>query len=331
MEIILSLIPVLIFLICLVLLDSFKLIDNKFLIVALSLGLASAGISFYVNSFLLQISGLRFALYSIFWAPVIEEVLKISMLFIIIRVSRASFVIDGAIYGFAVGSGFALLENIFYLYSSDSTNMLLWVVRGFGTAVMHGGTIAIAGIIAMILLQKKEQLNITMLLPGLILAYAIHALFNSFYIDPVNSTIIIVVLVPAIFFITFRIGSNNLKEWMNLELDSESMLLSEIRSGNFSGTKAGKYILNIKNRFAPEIVFDMICYIELFTELSVRAKGIMLLKETGMDIPEYPDIDSKLKELKFLEGSIGKTGIMALKPILRFSSKDLWKINLLKG
>ena len=50
---------------------------------------------------------------------------------------------DAAIYGFAVGTGFALVENVYYLLSLPGAPAALWIVRGFGTAVMHGGTTAI--------------------------------------------------------------------------------------------------------------------------------------------------------------------------------------------
>ena len=48
--------------------------------------------------------------------------------------------IDAAIYGFAVGAGFAFIENIYYLHSLEHHKIVVWIIRGLGTAVMHGGT-----------------------------------------------------------------------------------------------------------------------------------------------------------------------------------------------
>jgi hypothetical protein len=41
----------------------------------------------------------------------------------------------------------ALVENVYYIRMLESHNIVVWIVRGLGTAVMHGGMTAIYGII----------------------------------------------------------------------------------------------------------------------------------------------------------------------------------------
>ena len=55
---------------------------------------------------------------------------------------RVGFLVDAAVLGFAVGAGFALVENIDYLRASRTTRRWLWLVRGLGTAILHGATTA---------------------------------------------------------------------------------------------------------------------------------------------------------------------------------------------
>ena len=38
----------------------------------------------------------------------------------------------------------------------------------------------------------------------------------------------------------------------------------------------------------------------------------------------------KLEEVRYLEGSIGKTGLLALKPFLHTSTRDLWQMTVLE-
>jgi hypothetical protein len=38
-----------------------------------------------------------------------------------------------------------------------------------------------------------------------------------------------------------------------------------------------------------------------------------------------------LRELRYLEEAVGRTGLLALKPILRRTSRDLWQVYLLEG
>ena len=62
---------------------------------------------------------------------------------------RIGFLVDAAIYGFAVGAGFALAENLYYLHLAAEAGMGTWIVRGFGTALMHGGTTALFAVMGL--------------------------------------------------------------------------------------------------------------------------------------------------------------------------------------
>lgn len=109
-------------------------------------------------------------------------------------------------------------------------------------------------------------------------------------------------------------------------------MLSSIRKGAFSDTPPGQYLLSIKEQFQPDTVLDMYCYISLFLELSLTAKGRLMMNEAG--IPPKPlteeqkqDIRSKVQELKQLKRNIGPTGVIALKPIIGQTNVDEWLVN----
>src|SRR5271155_3584740 len=105
-----------------------------------AVGAAAAGASYVVNRYAyLQFDG-SFDAYSRFVSPWIEESLKAAVLVFLIRTRRVGLPIDAAIAGFAIGTGFALVENLYYLGSRPETALGVQVIRGFGTAIMHGGT-----------------------------------------------------------------------------------------------------------------------------------------------------------------------------------------------
>ena len=62
---------------------------------------------------------------------------------------RIGFLVDAAIFGFAVGTGFALAENLYYLHLAAEAGMGTWIVRGFGTALMHGGATALFAVMGL--------------------------------------------------------------------------------------------------------------------------------------------------------------------------------------
>jgi hypothetical protein len=67
----------------------------------------------------------------------------------------------------------------------------------------------------------------------------------------------------------------------------------------------------------------------LRAELAVRAKGVLMMREAGFDAPADLTLKAKFEELRYLERSIGKTGLRALDPFLDTSMRDLWQLNML--
>ena len=73
----------------------------------------------------------------------------------------------------------------------------------------------------------------------------------------------------------------------------------------------------------------MLCLLRLRLELSICAKGMLLLKKAGIPPAPDPEVGEKFVELEFLERAIGKTALAALNPILSFSDRDLWQHHML--
>lgn len=329
MEILFSIVPVLLFLLFLFLLDSFKLVVKKLLFYAILWGILSAGFAFYLNNFLLQTCVLSFEQYARYIAPGTEEWIKSIFVFYLVFRKKAGFLIDAAIYGFAIGAGFALVENGVYAHDTSDAGFMVWIIRGFGTALMHGGCTAL---FSLIMVGAKSRNATQWIAIGLayVSVYLIHAAFNHFYVHPLLQTVGILIVLPLIFVLIFRRNEKQLHRWLEIEFSSEIELLQMIHKGRFSDTRAGAYLASLKTRFAPETIVDMYCYIQLYLELSIKAKRNVLLKESGFPPISENDIPDKLKELAALRKGIGKTGEMTLSPLVRMNYRDLWKLNQLR-
>jgi protease PrsW len=330
MRIGISLIPVFLFLVILIYLDSFRLVRINILLLCLGWGILSALLSYFLNTFLIRDAGIPFQSYSAYIAPIAEETLKMLFLVLLIRKNRIGFMIDGAIYGFAIGAGFAVTENLAYLHflSGNQGDLILWIIRGFGTAVMHGGATAIVGILMMGALNRHTRILVPAV-TGTLGAILLHAVYNTPYLSPVTTTLLILVIIPVSIILIFRSNEKSLRDWLELQFDSEVQILAQIRQGKFTSTRAGVFLLTIKDRFPKEIVFDLYCFISLYLELSIKAKSLLMLRESGLPASPEPGIPEKLAELRMLRKSIGNAGYLAISPVLRVSRKDLWKISLL--
>jgi hypothetical protein len=56
---------------------------------------------------------------------------------------------------------------------------------------------------------------------------------------------------------------------------------------------------------------------------------LLLMRENGFDVPLDDETRAKLEELRYLEKSIGRAGMLALQPVLPMSQKELWQLQML--
>ena len=328
-KIFISLFPVLLFLFVLVILDSYKLLKFKSILKTLFIGCLVALLCYVINKILFNFSEHPSTI-TYYFAPFIEEFLKALFPIYLIKKKKIGFLVDAAIYGFAIGAGFAFVENIYYLHYLLDNNMFIWIIRGFGTAIMHGGTTAIFTMITVYLIERNNSEKFVFFLPGYLIAFLLHSFFNHFYFSPMITTVTQLLLLPILMMVIFSKSEKGLQNWMETGFITDVMLLEFIKKGKFKETKAGKYLDRFTKRFPGEVVMDMLCYLRIYLELSIRSKGLLLLKEAGMEITIDAELKDKLKELSYLEKSIGSVGKRILAPLLHTSKKDLWQISFLK-
>jgi len=328
-EVLVALAPVFIFLLSLVAADSYKLVSLRAVLTCIAAGFAAAGLSYQVTRVVLDYSWAGLTMHSRYGAPVLEELLKALFLFYLIKSRRVGFMVDAAIAGFAIGAGFASVENLYFLYVIERSDLVIWFIRGFGTAIMHGATAAIMGIVTKSLADRRVPEKWYVFLPGLLIAIVIHSIYNHFILPPALSTLLLMVTLPVLLFVVFDRSEKSLKSWLELDLDSDISLLQMIRSGRILGSKTGQYLMSLKGHFPGEVLADMLCYVRLHVELAIRAKGFLMMREAGFAGNPGPEIRERFTELRYLEKSIGATGKLALAPLLRTSSRDLWQMQLL--
>lgn len=325
-----ALAPVLAFLAVLVHADSYKLLSLGTVLLLVAAGVAAAGGSYFASSYAYAHFAGDFSDFSHFVAPWIEEALKAAVLVFLIRTRRVGLPVDAGIAGFAIGTGFALVENLYYLMSRPGISLPVQVIRGFGTAIMHGGTTTILAMISVALYERRPSGGWLLLLPGFLVAVALHSGFNFMLVRPGLATLAMLVALQLVVYLVFQHSERTLRSWLDADSDSKLQLLSSITSGQFLDSPAGRYLRSLSDRFRGEDLADMLCLLRLHGELALRAKGVLLLRESGLEVPPLDEATrDKLAELAQLERSIGKTGMLMLRPLMIATGKDQWQLHLL--
>ena len=324
-----GLLPVLSFLGALLYLDSYKLVKLRDVIAVVVCGAAMAGASYAMNAQVLELIEIDFRIFSRYVAPVTEELLKGLLIVALIRTHRIGFLVDAAIVGFAVGTGFAMVENLYYLGLFPDARIGTWIVRGFGTAIMHGGATAVFAVMGLAMLDRARSAHWHAYLPGLAFAAVLHSAFNHFFFSPIVSTLGVMVVLPPLLYAVFARSEKAVGNWLGKGFDADAEMLALINSGRLSDSPVGRYLHALKDKFRGPVVADLLCYLRLHTELALRAKGILLMRENGFDVPVDEATREKFAELRYLEKSIGRTGRLAIQPMLHMSHKDLWQLYML--
>jgi RsiW-degrading membrane proteinase PrsW (M82 family) len=326
-----GLLPVLIFLVVLVYMDSYKLVGLRTVLWVILAGALLPVAGYWINGYIIAELGWDLPTYSRYAAPIIEEGMKASVMIFLFRTNRIGFLVDAAILGFAVGAGFGVVENFYYLYLASDAHIAVWVVRGFGTAIMHGGAMALFGIMAQTLTERSMKINPLLYVPGFIVAITIHSVFNHFIaMSAIYTTLGTLIVLPPILLLVFQKSAKSMHEWLEVDFDEDALLLEQINSGAFAESKIGRFLEDLRQKFDGPVVVDMLCYLRLYTELALRAKGVLMMRENGLDTPVGERTRAKFEEMHYLENSIGKTGILAMRPFLQMTRKDLWQLYVLE-
>jgi len=330
-EALLGLAPVLLFLAVLIYMDSFKLVRMNLVVAVLVAGGLAAALSYAVAGPLMDLLHVSFPRYSRFVAPFVEEALKAAVIVQLIRTNRIGFLIDAAILGVAAGAGFSVTENIYYAYVFPDADVGMWIVRGLGTAIMHGGVSAIFAVTAQTLRDREPDSRVLIFVPGFLIAASIHSIFNQFQAWPIASAAGTMIILPLGLFFAFDKSEHEVHNWLIHDYETHEHLLADIDSGAFAHSQAGQMIKRLAARFSAEMASLLFTYIKLHTLLVLRAEEILLAKANGTKIAPGKVGRESFKELHALEKQIGRTAMLTVWPHLKFSHQELFELHQLEA
>ena len=264
--------------------------------------------------------------------PIIEEMVKaIPLLFLAAR-KKMVFFIDSVISGAAVGGGFSILENLFYLLLGDELGVGTVLFRGLEVALVHMGCSAIvaAGLMLAVRMIERsrsrlgiKKSDVAMSVFLLFEAPVLHVFHNTFHFSPLVQFIFVLGTLGGLLMWTYYYDVDMIHRWIDKGLDKQFTLLDSIKSGQLDNTTTGRFLLSVKEKFPPEDFFDIICYVQLHVELSVAAKSRVMVRESGLvkDLPLTDEdkslILSQYEEFKILEQKLGKVARMTIAPIVK--------------
>jgi RsiW-degrading membrane proteinase PrsW (M82 family) len=331
-----ALVPVLVMLVLFIWLDVFKLMTLWETLGLLLLGALTAGAAYPISGTFLDALPLGFSNYSRFVAPWIEELVKGLGVVGLFWFNRIGYKLDAVISGFAIGAGFSVVENIIYLSRFPELTANVWMVRGLGTAIMHGTTCAVLAATAHEFAERETRgavsefdFNLLWFVPGYLIAVAIHTAFNQFPDKPLLAMIGILAIAPFVIMAIFRFGAVEAQQWLNEERAETRAALEAWEAGKYPDDESGKKIAALVKRSDDKTAAGMREYCQLLTWLVLQAEDT--LHDQVEDTEKLHIVGRQAFErLEALKRELGKTNVATLRALLPFSRNDYWEISELK-
>ena len=332
-----ALVPVLVLLSVFVWLETFKLMSLREILLLLLLGALTAIIVYPVSGRLIDTLPIGFSNYSRFVAPWLEEASKAAAMIGLFWFNRIGYKLDAVISGFAIGAGFSVVENMIYLTIFPEYGIGTWLVRGVGTAVMHGTTLAILGAIAHEFAERETResagdfdFKLWWFVPGYFAAVAIHIVFNQFPDRPMVAMLGAIVFAPVAVLAIFHGGTAEAQRWLQSEHATHKAQLELLQAGKWPDSPAGKKISALAERMDPESAKRIRRYWELQAWLVAEAEETLLEQVAGDVSINKAEIRAAFAELDGLKRALGRSSFAALKALLPFSRNDYWEVSELR-
>jgi hypothetical protein len=290
-----------------------------------------------VSGKMLDTLPIGFSLYSRFIAPWIEEAIKAAIMIALFWMNRIGYKLDAVISGFAIGAGFSVVENALYLTLFPTYGTGTWLVRGFGTAIMHGTTLACLAAIAHEFAERETRgavgdyrFSLIWFVPGYALAVALHMAFNQFPERPLVALLATVIVAPILLVGILSFGTAEAQRWLVAEKAEHLAQLEVLRGGRWPDTPAGAKIGALAGRLDPEGAKRIRRYWELQAWLVAEAEETMIEEGAGDAEFDAAEVRSAFAELDGLKRALGRSTFSALQSLLPFSRNDQWEVAELK-
>jgi len=329
MQYIASLLPIIIYILVVYEIDHFALVNRHRLLLLVGCGMLMALVCFGLFSWLDGVlpDGAH---------PVVEEGVKALPLLVLAGRKQMVFFIDSVICGAAVGGGFAILENLFYLVLGQEAGLGSMLFRGLEVALIHIGCSAVVAAGLVLVVRQTERwrsrlgvkpFDVVMTFLLLVAAIAAHVCHNHLHFNPVMQFVSVLGVMGGLLAWTYFYDVDMILRWLDRGLDEQIQLFQSIQRGQLIHTPTGIFLESVKASFPPLVYFDIICYVRLHAELSVTAKVRFLMRESGMLPPlgehERQQVLAKYREFKQMEKNMGASAMMTIAPVVKLHPADV--------
>lgn len=182
---------------------------SRFAVLFMAVGIFISAFASELNGLLLNRLPMDIYEITVVVTPLTEEILKaIPVLYYAIVISDKNEKLFTA--AMAVGVGFAVLENAYYMINFPNFNMMNAIIRAFGSGLMHGMCTLLVGV-GISFVRKKRKLFVVGTFGLLSTAIVYHGIYNILIQSEYSTIGALLPIVTYIPFLIWRLKVKNKK------------------------------------------------------------------------------------------------------------------------
>lgn len=269
-----------------------------------------------------------------FVVPIYEELLKSLILLYLFRHAKITYSVDGALYGFAIGTGFAIVENFGYIYGPPSEATIVALQRVFSANLVHAISSAVIGISLGMFYSKTSETRWQVPVIGFLLAIGQHMLYNNIaYIINASDGIVPLGIVfvpglPGIFFIRYFMqrGVKQSQDWIKEKLGIDNRMTQGEVSLIDRLTSSNDILFPVVERFGTETASKVEQLLYLQARLGIKRKSLDHVQNNeGMRNSIETEIQEMQTEMEDVRHSIGAYKMLFIRGLFTKEMVSVWE------
>lgn len=264
-----------------------------------------------------------------FIAPWVEEILKALLFLYLFRKINFTYFVDGAITGFAIGIGFAIVENYEYIFSYQNAAMGVAISRVISTNLIHAAATATTGIAFGLARFHKGLRMVGIILGGLGLAILLHMGFNNL-VNQVSSSFLLLyaasvgILATVVIYILIKRGLVQAKNWIQEKLGTADRVTANEAQAVQKISDAKHLLAPLEEMFGQQQAAQIHKFLLIQARLGIHRKNMEKFQNPQMVQETEKEIVSLQTEMDTLRREMGPYSMAMFRSLFPPSENVFW-------
>jgi len=301
----------------------------RYVVLSFLWGTVAFAVAALINSFLIGNNVVERLTVLQFIAPFEEEILKGLILIYLIRRPQFTYFVDGAIYGFAVGIGFAVIENCDYVLGATSGALDVAIGRVISTNLIHGTGSAIIGIAAGFARFSRGSGQFLRVITGVLLAISLHVGFNNLVTRVTSGWLLIYAAIVGgagvgAIWLTIRRGLTEEKAWIKETLGMTDRVTASEAAVVHRISDLDDILKPLAMRFGDEKAEQIEKFLFMQARLGILRKTLEKVPDESLLEATRAEITQIQQDMDNTRRAVGSIPMMYLRSIFPEDDISLW-------